>query len=412
MSLSGLEPVKEEILTPAVDVAAGRSTVDQVHREYQGMELICPHCLQEWLARLGNEDISDMLMRRKHLYTKEQLQGLREMIHDNGLLATMKAGIHMFPDDLRVRFRRGSLDKSNTVARWMHWFHTIRRDDRSSKLPCHDPGCVDHAVAVGAIQLTLEDRYKLRSDMEIVREKDLIITLGEPPLKRRPDLIVRKGDQVVEILEIQRSVLSKDDFIERTQHLLSICSDVQWIFFRGTYNRMGPQRQWLSNMGLSYYYLFLEGYKLVIADGCPPVPKVHKVANKSTKSDCRFNDPKERSDIHKEPSSEPSLPLSVVGAALFRKSNHTSCQNAKQLPGWNCSVGDKVEVRNCSKWLLGSVFSYTESGVPVVRLQKSNQRLRYISPSSPEHLRLFQPSRPEAKLPQDSKQLQQLSLFS
>ncbi|MBV8885089.1 MAG: hypothetical protein JO235_13985 [Chroococcidiopsidaceae cyanobacterium CP_BM_RX_35] len=157
MSLSSLEPVKEEIVTPAVEVAAGRATVEQVHREYQGMELICPHCLQEWSVRLGNDDITEMLLRRKHLYTKEQLQELRQGLDKNGLLATMQAGIHVFPENLRVRFRRGSLDKANAIARWMHWCHTTHRANGATKPSCHDPGCIDHAVAVGAIQLTLED---------------------------------------------------------------------------------------------------------------------------------------------------------------------------------------------------------------------------------------------------------------
>src|SRR6476469_8146524 len=193
MSLSGLEPVKEEIITPAVEVAAGRAKVEEVHQKYRGIELICPHCAQEWSTQLGNNDISEMLMKRDEqslvqtqLYTKELIQELKRGLDRNGLLETMQAGVHAFPDSLRVRFRRGALDEANAVARWMHWCHTNRRDNNHSKRPCHDPGCIDHAVAVGSIQLNLEDKYKSCSDVEISREKDLIITPGEPPLKRRP----------------------------------------------------------------------------------------------------------------------------------------------------------------------------------------------------------------------------------
>lgn len=222
MSLSGLEPVKEEIITPAVEVAAGRATVEQVHREYQGMELVCPHCLREWSAKLMDDDITEMLIKRdeqsligRQLFTKEQLQELRQGLDKSGLLATMQAGVHAFPDRLRVRFRRGCLDKANIISRWMHWVHTTRRANGDSNLPCHDPGCLDHAVAVGAIQLTLEDEYKSSSHMQVLREKDLIITPGEPPLKRRPDLAVREYNRLIKIFEIQRSLIQKDDFIEQ-----------------------------------------------------------------------------------------------------------------------------------------------------------------------------------------------------
>ncbi|MBV8885088.1 MAG: hypothetical protein JO235_13980 [Chroococcidiopsidaceae cyanobacterium CP_BM_RX_35] len=246
----------------------------------------------------------------------------------------------------------------------------------------------------------------------MLREKDLIITPGKPPLKRRPDLVVREGDRVIKILEIQRSVLSKDDFIERTQHLQSLCSDVQWIFFKGTYARMSSQRRWLSDIGLPYYYLFLEGYKLVVEVGQPPAFREHKVAKKSVKSDCRFDDPNKSSQPSQESLSEPSLPLSVVGAAVFHEKNLGTLRKPPQFPRWNCSVGDDIEVWINGRWLQGFVFSYTQSDIPVVQLRKNTGKgHRFFSPSSPELIRLSQPSQQEKSLQDSHQQLDQLDLF-
>lgn len=420
MSLSGLEPIKEEIITPAVEVAAGRATVEQVHREYRGMELICPHCLREWSAKLMDDDIAEMLIRRdeqsligKQLFTKEQLQELRQGLDKSGLLATMQAGVNAFPEKLRVRFRRGCLDKANTISRWMHWVHKTHRVNGESKPPCHDPGCLDHAVAVGAIQLTLQDGYKSSPHVEVLREKDLIITPGEPPLKRRPDLVVRESNHLIQIFEIQRSVIQKDILIERTQHLQSLCPNVNWIFFRGTYNRMAPQRRWLSEMGLSYYYLFLnEDSRVVVEEGKPPGSREHKLARKSAKSDCRFDDTNESSRSFSSSETNTSLPLSVVGAAIFRQKNCPTSPEEPQLPQWNCSVGDIVEVWVSDRWLKGTVCSYTPPDIPVVRLQKPTSKgRRLVSPPIPRLIRPFQQCQQKEQSQRESQSIEQLNLF-
>ena len=175
---------------------------------------------------------------------------------------------------------------------------------------------------------------------------------------------------------------------------------------------MGPQRRWLSDIGLPYYYLFLEGYKLVVEAGHPPASREHKVAKKSAKSDCRFDDFNKSPQLSQESLSEPSLPLSVVGAAIFCEKIPGPLRKPAQFPRWNCSVGDDIEVWMDGRWLQGCVFSYTQPDIPVVRLRKTTSKgRRFFSPSSPELIRLYQASQQEESQ-QDSQQLDQLDLFS
>jgi hypothetical protein len=257
MTLRGLEPVQDQIFIPAVEVLSGQSTVEQVHRQYKGVELICPHCLQEWIARLGSDDIAETLMRRRSIYSDEMLQNLRQAGDINGFWETVKEGIHAFPEALHVRFRRGTLDKANSVSKWMHFFHTSQRKSKGKNPPCYDPASVDHEVAIGSIKLALEKEYLLRPNIDIKQEKELLISIEQPILKRRPDLSVSENGSLIRIIEVQRSVISKEGFIERTQNLLTLCPNVEWIFFKGTYEKMGPHRQWLHEQNLSCFFLYL-----------------------------------------------------------------------------------------------------------------------------------------------------------
>jgi hypothetical protein len=418
MSLSGLEPVKEEIITPAIEVATGQAEVEEVYQKYQGVELICPHCIQQWSNHLGNSNISEMLIKRDEqslissgLYTKEIIQALKRGLDRNGLLETIQAGVHAFPKHLRVRFRKGSLDEANKVSRWMHWVHTASKDGKNSKRPCHSLGCIHHAVAVGSFQLYLENKYKSHSDIEVLREKDLIITPGEPPLKRRPDLVVKQSGQIITIFEIQRSPISKDEFIERTKHLRLICPNVEWIFSEEIYDKMGPQRRWLSDEGLYYRCLFFRNNKIEVKEGEPLRSKGHKLAQKSAKSDCRFNGLQESFKQIKELKSEPFLPLSVVGPAIVHEKNPKLNLLSRKpgLPRWNCSVGDSVEVWIEGKWQKGRVETYSKPDVPCVRLSKGS---RWVSPDRPDSIRLFQESRKEVKSQLSSQTHSQMSLFT
>jgi hypothetical protein len=413
MSLSGLEPVEKQIFTPAVEVATGQATVEQVHRVYKGMELICPHCQQEWKAQLGNDAIAEMLTNRSERsllrmgYTKEMMEEIkREGLDNSGLLDAVQAGVRVLPDKLRVRFRSGCLDKANSISRWMHWAHVAHRGIQEKKPPCYEPGNINHDVALSAIKYTLEEQFKTTPHICVSREKEIIIIPGEPPLKRRPDLAVRGANgRVIMVVEVQRTPLPKDDFIERTQHLMLSCRDVRWIFFKSAYSQMGPQRQWLRDMGLPFYYLHFKDFRVVIEDGKPPTPREKMTGSKPTKSDCHFHDdPSESSGRPHKP--ESFLPFGVVGAAILP----TGFSQPPPEPEFK--VGDEVEAWVEGKWLEAIVSGRDLKGNLSVRLKRAINGKCYFSaflirwPQRSQHT--FQAA--SKSLPQESS-TEQLDLF-
>lgn len=418
MSLRGLEPLKQAVITPALEVALGKATVEQVHQRYEGMEVLCPHCLQEWMTRIEDDEIAEMMLRKneqslieRQLFTKEQVREIRLDLKNRGLLDTIQSGVSVYPPFLRVRFRRGCLDKANIISRWMHWAHTTHRSNGDSKRPCYDPGNLGHDVAVGAIELTLQDEYKASSRIQVEREKDLVISPGVPPLKRRPDLVVREDGRLVEVFEIQRSVISKESFIERTLHLRELCANVHWIFFRGTYKKMAPQRRWLNEIGLPYYYLFLdEKSRVVVEEGKPPKTREHRLDKKTAESVCRYDDPNDSFNQSPNEQSGAPLPLSTVGAAIFRTKTSPLKRKEPQFPRWNCSLGDEVEASVKGQWVRGKVSSFAEPDTLFVYLRKTVAGVgRYASIKRAEDIR---PYREDQQQPQNEGEFgDQLGLF-
>lgn len=419
MTLSGLEPVKTVIHTPAVDVAYGRITLQQAHQRYQGIVLLCPHCLQEWTRRQGNIEIAEERLGQQSAQTAEMWeQWLKLDLKQIGLAERLAIGVESFPEDLRVKFRRATLNENNSVERWMHFYHVVNRKDRPVNRPCHDPSCISHEVALGAIKLMLEEEYTSQVGIEVIKEQNVLLTPEQTRTKRCPDLMVKRHGQIERLLEVQRTVLSGKDFIERTQHLLTLCYQVEWYFFKDTYAKMGPQRRWLSEQGLPFYYLHWDGYKLKLEEGQPPKERNTKTTTNKPASVCVYTEVDDTPIKKPATTTGPLLPLSVVGKAEFGqrfasiRQPPLKLKSEHQFPRWGCSLGDIVEVWVKGKWRKGTVNSYDSINTPIVELERVIGTKRRITPIDPKLLRPYQISDlnpPKATVEQPNSQ--QLSLF-
>ena len=81
----------------------------------------------------------------------------------------------------------------------MHFTHNTGRLKGNSQISCHDPSGISHQVAVGSFKLNLENNFKAQPGIKVVLEKTIICKPGEPPETRRPDLVIYKDDEIIQV---------------------------------------------------------------------------------------------------------------------------------------------------------------------------------------------------------------------
>lgn len=391
MTLEALEPKINKLINPAVQVASGVLTFDEADQQYKGTKLICPHCFRYWSRMISNDDVVDLLLKRDQqamvqhgMFTPEVMKNIRKDVDKSGLLETLKPDVTSFPNQLVVKYRKGMKDAHQQIQRFMHWFHLERgAKDR----PCTTAESAEHAVAVGAMELLLQQRYANFPNTVIEREKDLVVVPGAPPTVRRPDLTVKQGQQFLEIYEIQRSVITHDDFVARTNHLLRICSATNWIFFRKAAGAMQRQCEWLKSMGLRHDVCWFDQQgKLQVEEGYvrTTTKRSPERSRQLSGAACRYGEMKaERIDRNQSDVELSALPKEISPAIVKQSSGlsspaTTTSTGASEI--WGYRVNDDVEAFLGGKWRKGTVRYFEPE--PVVKVGG-----RYITIRNPQNLR-------------------------
>ncbi len=303
MTLGVIEPKTSEIICPALEVTSGQKTFEAANKEYGGLTLPCIHCWEElrrngtrWLDRglvaAIEEEMSQQMPSEYEMtesnketwsdYREDDANLIRSLVakgFESALGATLPLEYDVATEKVvrtavDATFRKGFFNRSTGRRRWMHFIHNTGRLKGTSQISCHDPSGINHQVAVGSFKLKLENDFKAQPGLKVILEKTIICKPGEPPETRRPDLVVYKDNEVIQVLEIQRSFIGLKSIQERTNNLRNICGDVKWCFSRGIYNRtsMYEQRRWLTEIGVNYFYYWYDEKtgKLEYTDGRPP----------------------------------------------------------------------------------------------------------------------------------------------
>ena len=358
MTLGVIEPKTSEIICPALEVTSGQKTFEAANKEYGGLTLPCIHCWEElrrngtrWLDRGLVAAIEEEVLQQapsKYEMPKKNKETWSDYREDDanlirnlvakGFESALGKSLSLEYDvatekivrtAVDATFRKGSFNRITGRRRWMHFTHNTGRLKGNSQISCHDPSGISHQVAVGSFKLNLENNFKAQPGIKVVLEKTIICKPGEPPETRRPDLVIYKDDEIIQVLEIQRSFISLKSIQERTNNLRNICDDVKWYFSRGIYNRtsMHEQRRWLTETGVDYFYYWYDEktWKLEYTDGRPPeIKKGYQeksyIAIDLTDAQCRHFDSLDDmgDDWHENPE---NLTIKNLGAAVYSINN-------------------------------------------------------------------------------------------
>ena len=147
-----------------------------------------------------------------------------------------------------------------------------------------------------------------------------------------------RDDKLIEVYELQRTYRNLKLLKQKTQDVSEICS-IKWVFFAGAYRQMGEQRDWLSSVGMHYFKLSFENYRLILEDGSPPIRR-----NQDRNLHSSPKSPQGDGCIHREnfgPDANDSLRVAQIlgidfrGAAqpdLHKKNSDTAFKSNKHLP--------------------------------------------------------------------------------
>jgi hypothetical protein len=372
MTLGVIEPKTSAIICPALEVTSGQKTFQAANREYKGLTLPCLHCWEElrrngtrWLERGLVEAIEEEASQQNPMeykipqnnteiwanYRNEDAgiirnlvaKGFKSALGNNLPIEYDIATEKVVRTAVDATFRKGSFDTSTGKRRWMHFTHSTGRLKGTAQFSCHDPAGIDHQVAVGSFQLMLRDHYKTWADIVIIPEKTIVCKPGEPPETRRPDLSVYQGkDEVIRVLEIQRSPISLSSLRARTESLRNICQRVEWYFSRGVYIKasMHEQRKWLTEENIDYFYYWYDekSGKLVYLPGKPTESRFSAKNERSVYQqtsgkmvECRHFDNVEDIDNSWRKATE-ALTVSMLGAAVHLREDNAGDDDSAEHP--------------------------------------------------------------------------------
>lgn len=434
MTLEVIEPTTRKIIAPALQVALGELSWEQANTQYVGVDLPCIHCWQELQRRAieGRRDLRSVF--KKASGTDPVVEGFSGS--EGSVTFDLSDSL------INAKFKKGH--KREGYQRWMHFAHKKGLADQFGELPCHDLRKQDHALAVAVFRRHLYKQYcqkHPKTTVQVQEEKRLIIEPGAPPVTRRPDLIVRISDVLVECVEVQRSSISFENLIARTQHLQSVCPKVTWYVHKGVYHSgsFAANRDWLYEQGIPYFYYWIDDdLRIRFSEGKPKKANRRRVTTASSdlpelpgRGTCRAVYPIESSTaIAEERSVHPSQedPIFVkqkedrsssrytttllsskgenpiVEGSTYNASSNTEINNvtAQQWPYSNFSIGDEVELLiEGDVKIEGCIKSFNE-GVPVVWLV-DKRRNRKRLPTHPSRIKKLVRNEPESP--------QQLSLL-
>lgn len=297
MTLSALLIDEKKIVTPAVDVASGEMTQEQASREYRGIPCGCPHCLNHALESgiigfssgqlLDTQSIDPNEFREYTIFIQKygiesavleattnpdsvfaklmKRFGSRQV--DTSLQALLSGPypIDSLNKDQRflVSYNAASTRSDGSIRRFMHFSHL---KGANAFKHCYDPPEVDHWVACAVLERDLKRKMYRLPEYSVKREFTFKIPSGR---EYRADVAVLHNDKLIEVYELQRTYRGLNPLKQKTQDVSEICS-IKWVFFAGAYRQMGDQRDWLSSVGMHYYKLSFENYRLILEDGSPP----------------------------------------------------------------------------------------------------------------------------------------------
>lgn len=298
MTLSAVALNEKQIVTPAVEVAAGELTPEQAYRQYAGLPCGCPHCLNNALESgiigFSSGQIIDPLsvvdlgefqeyikFVQKHgreaaaveaSYNPDSVfakvsNRFKENQIDTDLRSLLDGPhpIDRIQEDKRfvVKYWRESRTREGNIKTFMHFNH---ERGANKFFGCHDPQEITHWVACEVLKREFK-KYKFRApEYSVEREFRFTVSSGNTYVA---DVAILKDSELIKVYEVQRSYRGLKELQKKTQ---DIAQDfpIEWIIFSGAYRKMQEQRLWLSEFGAPYKKLFFDNYRIIIEDGVPP----------------------------------------------------------------------------------------------------------------------------------------------
>lgn len=404
MTLVARLPDSNELIKPAVLVMTGKASAKTLDKQLKGGKYYCPFC-EGWREDMRSDVIAFDRMTEKYAAFERM--------------------------EFNVGYRCASYTSSGEVKRFMNFAHPFGVTQQLRELggiDIHQGYNNAHDLAVLSFVELLRERFPSYNGYRLEREK--LLVLNVPPMKRRPDIVVYEGEDVKLSVEVQLSLIALEEFRERSNNLLVMSQSVEWFIHGGIYSRMADHRRWMSDQNIRYYKFWEDDTgKLHYNVGEPPhrLSKFQKLRSKRQPDDGSCTTAKriglDSFELEQEArrQREKNQPPNIqVGKPVYSPSRSPISHEPIAVPKPNLpappkiyKLGDVVEVDTALGWEQGKVINLSETGLPTVQIAGSHPRqhkawdFEYVRASKP----ISQPEPLPSSKPSSNPFFQQGSLF-